>query len=84
MPFPPNGVDANPQFDGHDLLLLKHATPPEMLQEHISRLGRELEGDRLENLDLSDGFHWPAPPGSELEKILQPEALLKVWPAFPC
>jgi hypothetical protein len=78
MPFPSNGADANPQFNGHDLLLLKHATPPAMLLENISRLGCELDEGRLLEIGNEHGFHWPAPAGSELEAILQPEALLKV------
>jgi hypothetical protein len=40
-PFPENGPGLRPKFDGVELVLLDHATPPEMLLEHMERLGNE-------------------------------------------
>lgn len=41
-PFPENGPGLRPKFDGVELLLLDHATPPEVLLENIDKLGTEI------------------------------------------
>mmetsp|Transcript_5038 Transcript_5038/g.9876 ORF Transcript_5038/g.9876 Transcript_5038/m.9876 type:complete len:387 (+) Transcript_5038:91-1251(+) len=76
-PFPANGPDAQPEFDGHTLVLLKHATPPAVLEAHIARLGLEIDGEKLSDNGKVGGFEWPPPAGSELEKILQGGELVK-------
>mmetsp|Transcript_29064 Transcript_29064/g.73164 ORF Transcript_29064/g.73164 Transcript_29064/m.73164 type:complete len:382 (+) Transcript_29064:59-1204(+) len=72
-PFPENGPDASPTFDGHPLRLLKHSTPPDVLERHIAKLGNELASGS----PPSEGFSWPPPAGSELERILQADELTK-------
>jgi hypothetical protein len=78
--FPENGPSCTPVFDGLDLKLLKHATPPETLVRNVDKLGLELKDGKLEpNPSGKQGeFVWPPPKGGELEKILQKEELEKV------
>jgi len=71
-PFPENGPEASPTFDGHPLRLLKHSTPPDVLERHIAKLGNELSSP-----PNCEGFTWPPPAGSEFERMLQPEELTK-------
>ena len=68
-PFPENGAGKRPVFDGVELLLLGHATPPDMLQHHIARLGAEFKDD-----EHRKQFSWPE-MSDELEKLLSPESV---------
>uniref|UniRef100_A0A7S4NRZ4 Phosphodiesterase n=1 Tax=Guillardia theta TaxID=55529 RepID=A0A7S4NRZ4_GUITH len=68
-PFPENGAGKRPVFDGVELLLLGHATPPDMLQHHIARLGAEFKDD-----EHRKQFSWPE-MSDELEKLLSPESI---------
>jgi len=78
-PFPDNGPKASPEFDGHQLLLLMHATPPSTLEGNIKKLGSEIEEGMLGSNGVNGGeFTWPPAAGSELEAILKPEALIQV------
>ena len=44
--FPPNGPGLRPEFDGVELLLMDHATPPETLLANLSRLGAVLDSPK--------------------------------------
>lgn len=83
IPFPQNGPHTNPVFDGHDLMLLKNATPPEVLEHNIAKLGTEVTEGHLRSNGKESEFTWPPPPGSDLERILSRDELLKVGTCFP-
>eukprot|EP00960_Hanusia_phi_P014847 439569-Hanusia_phi.AAC.3 len=68
-PFPENGGGKRPVFDGVELLLMGQATPPDMLQHNISRLGAEFKDDEHRR-----EFSWPE-MSPELEKLLSPESI---------
>jgi hypothetical protein len=55
-PFPPNGPGLRPEFDGVELLLMGHATPPDKLLANIASLGMETV---VKGADSAGELSWP-------------------------
>ena len=75
-PFPPNGPGTEATFDTHKLLLLNVACPPDMLEQHVSLLGKEFDPPST-ILDSALDVAWPIDPDSPLGKLISREAVLE-------
>mmetsp|Transcript_78581 Transcript_78581/g.127479 ORF Transcript_78581/g.127479 Transcript_78581/m.127479 type:complete len:400 (-) Transcript_78581:50-1249(-) len=74
-PFPNNGPGLRPSFDGVELLLLDHATPPQKLLAHIDKLGTEIEvAAKKPAADVNAVLPWPRMT-PELTELLTLEAI---------
>jgi hypothetical protein len=74
--FPQNGPDTEATFDGHILLLMTVSCPPELLEKHVSLLGKEFEPpSTILNSELD--VAWPIAAGSALGKAISRDALLE-------
>jgi hypothetical protein len=75
-PFPPNGPGTEATFDGHSLLLMTVSCPPELLEKHVSLLGKEFEPpSTILNSELD--VAWPIDEDSPLGKAISRDALLE-------
>lgn len=55
-PFPRNGPGIRPEFDGVELLLMGHDTPPEKLLANMARVGME---NVVKGADAEGELPWP-------------------------
>jgi hypothetical protein len=75
-PFPSNGPGTVATFDGHTLHLMTVACPPEVLEKHVSLLGKEFEPpSTILNSELD--VAWPIDADSPLGKVISRDALLE-------
>ena len=70
-PFPQNGPGLRPEFDGVELLLMGHATPPDKLLANISSLGMETV---VKDADSAGELSWPETT-PELAEALSVESI---------
>jgi len=74
-PFPNNGPGLRPNFDGVELLLLDHATPPQKLLAYIDKLDTEIEvAAKNPATGVNEELPWPKMT-PELTELLTLEAI---------
>jgi hypothetical protein len=70
-PFPENGPGLRPEFDGVELLLMDHATPPDKLLANMASLGMETV---VKGADSAGQLSWPEMT-PELAEVLSVESI---------